>query len=258
MIGMRKRLEIKRGWGRWEPAVWAASLALVALAFLARDGRAQQTPARSPIELVGTVVDQAGKPLVGTFVSVTGDDWGSLTDAHGRFTLSKITPGTVSLTAEQLGYDTLTVERTVRAGVPVTLTMTPKPILLQGLHVVVNRFARRRLSAPVSVQFFGRNQLATSSAPEMFDFMRARAGLWMEPCSGIGNMCVYRRGRFIEPYVYIDEVPVLGGMDFLDTMRPSDLYMVEVYAHGAEIRAYTTAFMARAAKTRLQPISLLF
>jgi hypothetical protein len=258
MIGMRKRLEIKRAWGRWEPALWAASLALVALAFVAKDAHAQQAPAHPAVDLVGTVVNQAGKPLVGAFVSVTGDDWGSLTDAHGRFTLPKITPGTVSLTAEQLGYDTLTVKRTVEAGVPVTLTMTAKPILLQGLKVVVNRFERRRLSAPVSVQFFGRDQLATSAAPDMFDFMQARAGIWMEPCAGIGSMCVYRRGRFMEPYVYIDEMPVLGGMDFLDTMRPSDLYMVEVYAHGAEIRAYTTAFMTRAAETRLQPISLLF
>jgi hypothetical protein len=258
MIGMRKQLEIKRAWGRWEPALWAASLALVALAFLAKDGHAQQAPAPSPINLVGTVVSQAGKPLVGAFVSITGDDWGTLTDEHGRFTLAKVMPGTVSLTAEQLGYDTLTVQRTVEAGVPVTLTMTAKPLLLKGLNVVVNRFARRRMSAPVSVQLFSRDQLATSAAPDMFNFMQAHAGIWMEPCVGIGTMCVYRRGRFIEPYVYIDEVPVFGGMDFLDSMRPSDLYMVEVYAHGAEIRAYTNAFMKRAAQTRLEPIPLFF
>lgn len=258
MIGIKKQLEIKRAWGRWEPALWAASLALVALAFLAKDGHAQKVPAQAPIDVVGTVVNQAGKPLVGAFVSVTGDNWGTLTDEHGRFTLQKVTPGTVSLSAEQLGYDTLTVERTVSSGVPVTLTMTAKPILLQGLHVVVNRFARRRESAPVSVQFFNRDQLATSGATEMFDFFKARAGIWMEPCAGIGSMCVYRRGMLIEPYVYIDEVPVFGGMDFLDTMRPSDLYMVEIYAHGAEIRAYTNSFMKRAAETRLQPIPLLF
>ena len=258
MIGMRKRLEMRAVLGRWEPALWALSVALVALALLARGTRAQEKPVQTTVDLVGTVVNHAGKPLVGAFVSVTGDDWGSLTDEHGRFTLPKVTPGTVSLTAEQLGYDTLSVSRTAAAGVPVTLTMTSKPILLEGLKVVTDRFQRRRLSTTVAVQSFGRKDLVTAPQTQMFDFIRARMGLWMERCSGFGYWCVFRRGRWIEPRVYIDEVPVLGGMDYLATYQPSELYMVEVYSFGAEIRAYTTQFMARAAKTRLQPIALTF
>lgn len=256
MIGMRKRLELRAALGRWEPALWALSLALVAVALLARGVGAQDTAEQPAIDLVGTVVGESGKPLVGAFVCVTGDDRGSLTDERGRFKLPNVTPGPVSLTAEQLGYDTLTANRTATAGVPVTLTMTPKPVLLEGLHVVTDRFQRRRQATTVAVQAFDRQELATAPQTQMFDFVRARAGLWLQPCAGFGSLCVYRRGRFVEPIVYIDEVPVLGGMDYLQSFRPSDLYMVEIYGFGAEIRAYTTAFMGRAAKTRLQPIAL--
>ena len=60
------------------------------------------------------------------------------------------------------------------------------------------------------------------------------------------------------PEVWIDEAPVVGGMDYLRTVRPYELYMVEVYAGGRQIRAYTPRFMERAAKTRLQPIAFVF
>lgn len=259
MIGMRKRLDVMRGWGRWEPAVWIVSLAFVAVALVARNGAAQET-ASQPIQLVGTVVSPAGTPLVGALVSVTGQDLGSLTDAKGRFSLPKVAPGTVSLTAEQLGYDTLTVDRTATAGVPVTLTMTPKPVLLEGLHVVVNRFKQRRESTAFTVQEWGRKDLATTAQVSMRDFIRGTMGLSTVPCPAysVSDVCVFRRDYRFEPTVYINEMPVMGGLDYLETYRPSDFYMIESYGNGAEIRAYTMGFMARAAKTRLHPIPLMF
>lgn len=265
MIGMRKRLDVMRGWGRWEPALWIVSLAFVALALLVRHGAAQEAPqtlaaAQQPIQLVGTVVNPAGHPLVGAMVSVTGENLASLTDAKGRFSLPNVKPGTVSLTADQLGYDTLTVNRTAQAGVPVTLTMTPKPMLLEGLHVVVNRLKQRRESTAFTVQSWNRKQLATTAQLNMRGFIRGTMGLWTTPCPAdmISTVCIFRRNYTFAPTVYIDEVPVMGGLSYLETYRPSDLYLIESYGNGAEIRAYTMGFMARAAKTRLQPMALGF
>jgi Carboxypeptidase regulatory-like domain len=258
MIGMRKHFELKRPWGTWQPALWIVLLAFVAVALAARDVRAQERSGSRDFDLVGTVVDPAGAPLVGAFVAISGDDWGSLTDEHGRFRLPHMMPGPVSLTAEELGYETLAGRWVAEEGRPLELRMTPKPILLAGLRVVTDRLQRRRLATTVSVQAFGRAALATAPQATMMEFVRSRMGLWTEPCNGIGSICVYSRGRFVEPRVYVDEVPILGGMDYLETYRPSDLYMVEVYAFGREIRAYTNGFMEQAAKTRLQPIALLF
>jgi hypothetical protein len=259
MIGMRKGLEMTPGWGRWEPAVWIACLGFIAMALFAHKGAAQET-ARQPITLSGTVENQAGLPLVGAFVSVSEAKIGSLTNANGRFSLPDVMPGKVSLTAVELGYDTLTVDRTAVAGVPVTLTMTPKPVLLQGLRVVVNRLKQRRESTAFSVQEWGRGDLVTSPDNNMKDFLRGTMGLSLVPCpaSALSDECILRENYMFEPTVYINEVPVLGGLDYLESYSPSDLYMIESYGHGAEIRAYTTGFMARAAMTRLQPIPLLF
>ncbi len=79
------------------------------------------------------------------------------------------------------------------------------------------------------------------------------------PCRGRwSSNCLIVRGRAIEPSVWIDEAPVIGGLDYLNVMRPYELYMVEVYGGGRQIRAYTTQFMARAATTRLQPFAILY
>jgi hypothetical protein len=47
-------------------------------------------------------------------------------------------------------------------------------------------------------------------------------------------------------------------MDYLAAIAPHELHMVEVFGQGRHIRAYTTRFMERAAKTRLQPVAVLF
>ena len=259
MIGMRKRLEMTSGWGRWQRTVWIVCLGFIAVALLARDGAAQKT-AKQPITLSGTVVNPAGTPLVGAFVSVSGAPLGSLTDASGRFSLPDVASGKVSLTVSQLGYHTLTVDSTAVAGMPVTLTMSPRPTLLHGLRVVANRFKQRRESTAFSVREWGRRELVMSPDNNMRAFMQGTMGLSLVPCpaSAISDICIYRQNYMFQPTVYINEVPVLGGLDYLESYSPSDLYMIESYGHGAEIRAYTMGFMARAAKTNLHPIPLLF
>ena len=58
--------------------------------------------------------------------------------------------------------------------------------------------------------------------------------------------------------MFIDEAQVLGGLEYLDSFAPHELYMVEIFGNGRHIRAYTPRFMERAAKQRLNPIALLF
>ena len=51
---------------------------------------------------------------------------------------------------------------------------------------------------------------------------------------------------------------MVGGMEYLSVIPPHELYLVEVYASGRHIRAYTNHFMERAAKTRLRPMAFVF
>jgi hypothetical protein len=235
-----------------------ASLGL-ALALPATSATAQQPERSRTFDLVGTVTGEAGQPLVGAFVWLDGSDWGSLTDEAGRFRIPDMDPGRTALLVQQLGYDTLRWEGVVSAAQPLELRMTPRPVLLEGLHVVTDRFESRRRAVPTAVQAFDRRALVTTPQQTVRDFIRSRAAVTLVPCHGaFSSTCLLVRGRVSEPVVYVDEAPFLGGMDYLEVMRPDELYMIEIYGRGRQIRAYTNRFMARAAKIRLQPVAFLY
>lgn len=237
--------------------VWVG--AALAIAFLAQNAFAQDLRVVQSFDLVGTLSDEGGRPLVGAFVSLGDSEWGSLTNEAGRFRVPDVTPGVVTLHAELLGYEKLTWEGAVAAGDAVALRMTAKPILLEGLTVVTDRFESRRRSVASSVRWFDHAALATSPQTTALDFVQVRAGLSGVRCSGTwSNRCFMVRGRATEPRVWVDEAPVFGGLEYLESMAPHELYMVEVYGSGRAIRAYTPQFMERAAEHRLRPMPFVF
>ncbi|MDP2955694.1 MAG: carboxypeptidase-like regulatory domain-containing protein [Longimicrobiales bacterium] len=243
---------------RWMPAV-CVGLGILAAALMANKALAQERGADGSFDLVGTVTDPAGRPLVGAFVALEGAKWGSLTGETGRFLIPLVSPGTVSLTAELIGYETLTWTGQAAPGQALALTLASKPILLEGLTVVADRFESRRRATATSVRWFDHRTLATSPQDNALDFLSARGGFPRVSCRGVWSTeCLLVRGRATEPWVWVDEARVVGGLDYLRTIPPHELYMVEVYAGGYHIRAYTTRYMERAAERRAMPIALLF
>lgn len=214
---------------------------------------------RRPFDLVGVVTDESGRPLVGAFVAMGDSEWGSLTSETGRFVLPRVTPGPVMLRVELIGYETLLWSGDVAEGSAPALTLTPKALILEGLTVVTDRFQSRRRAVASSVRWYDHDDLATSTLHSALDFVAVRAGLFRVRCSGaFTNECFMVRGRPVEPRVYVDEVPVFGGTEYLASMRPHELYMVEVFGNGRHIRAYTPQFMERAAKDRIRPIPVIW
>ena len=242
----------RRGWIGW-------FIAALGIGFLAQEAFAQEERVAQQFDLVGTVSDDAGRPLVGAFVSLTGSDWGALTNENGRFRIPDMTAGPVSLQAELLGYETLVWNGEAHAGTAVELRLTAKPILLEGLTVVTDRFESRRRAVASSVRWFDHDALATSPQSSALDFLTTRAGLYSVRCNGqFTNRCFIVRGRAAEPRVWVDEMPVFGGLEYLESLAPHELYMVEVYGSGRAIRAYTPQFMERAAEHRLRPIPIVY
>lgn len=235
------------------------TLAAVGLAILAGGLGAQEHEPDKRGPLAGVVSDPAGRPLSGVFVSEAGAKWGVLTGADGRFTLPGMGPGTVHLAAELIGYETLSWTGEPAPGEAVVLVLEPRPVLLEGLTVVADRFASRRRAVPVSVRAFDRTTLSTSPHANVLDFLRSRGGTSLVSCQGTWSaFCVRTRGRLVEPSVWLDESPVLGGLDYLAMFQPHELYLVEVYGAGRHIRAYTNHYMERAANQRLFPIPFIF
>jgi hypothetical protein len=239
-------------------------LALGAMALLASRGSGQAVPdgatnADTEFTLFGQVVDQqSGTVLEGAWVGLTDTDWGSLTDNEGRFRIPDMQAGSISLTVEQLGYETMTWNGPITSGDDlIVLRMEPNLVLLEGLQIVTDRFETRRRSTATRVLAYDAGELSAASERSALDFVRYRTGS-TAACGASRDLCVYSRGRIVEPTVYIDEVPFPGGLAYLDTFAPWEFHMIEVYGGGRHIRAYTNQFMERAAEIRLLPLPLFF
>lgn len=263
MINARGTLGTGERIGRRSIAV-GFGLALGALALLAAQGSGQAVPDGSTnadleFTLRGQVVDQqSGDVLEGAWVGLTGTDWGSLTDNEGRFRIPDVQAGPISLTIEQLGYETMAWSGPIMSGDDLlVLRMAPNPVLLEGLQIVTDRFETRRRSTATRVLAYEAGDLSTASERTALDFVRYRTG-GTTACGASRDLCVYSRGRIVEPTVYIDEVPFPGGLVYLDTFAPWEFHMIEVYGGGRHIRAYTNQFMERAAEIRLLPLPLFF
>ena len=259
MIFARNELRLRGKVGTWCAAM-CLLMAVIAIALLASDALSQE-PQTDNFDLVGTVVDDvSGGVLVGAWVSLEGAEWGSITDEKGRFRLPDVSAGAYAITVEQLGYETLVWTGEVAPDGPLALRVNPQPLLLEGLQVVTDRFRSRRNRTAQSVVAYDRADLATSPQTNVVDFVALRVGTSRDRCGDAtrGNTCFRFRGRSVEPAVFVDEVRVLAGLDYLDALAPHELQLVEVFGSGRHIRAYTNQFMTRAARTRLQPVAILF
>lgn len=235
--------------------------ALATLLLTSPDLRAQESEATHVV--TGSVVDAAtGEPVDQAMVSLEDMDWGVFTDEDGTFRIEGVAAGSGTLLAERLGYRAGRTPIVVGEEGPasVTVRLEPDPVLVEGVRVVTNRFQRRRNATATSVSAFEQDDLLSSPYLSVTEFIEARAGVPIVSCPSYMHAfnCALVRGRRQPVSVYIDEAPVFAGLDQLDAYLPGDLYMLEVYARGRHIRAYTNGFMERAAKRRIWPIPLFF
>lgn len=239
----------------------AATLALATL-LLAAAAHAQERQA-APLErdrLTGRVVDRAsGRPLAGAVIEILDSRRWAIADTLGAFALGNPPDGRIELVVAILGYaESRLVLKADDPGAGILIELDAQPILLEGITVVSDRLRRRRNAVATSVRTFNRNNLLSGFASDAAEFVRSRAMLYSTACTGLASFsdCILIRGRPTVISVVIDEVPAIGGLDQLAMYRPEELYLLEIYAGGRHIRAYTTWFMERAAagRTFISPV----
>jgi hypothetical protein len=221
----------------------------------------------------GTVIDAiSGTPLANTMVRLVEMRRGVLADSLGRFAMVDVPIGRHTIEVRQYGYEHVGGEIIVVVGLPpLDIELAPGPVALEGFTVIADRLAlmnqrlqSRRDATPVSVHALDQMRLARSPARNLIEFLRDDAFVEPVTCSVLGGRaggaCIWARGVPVRPRVYIDEAPAIGGYDELGTYGPNDLYLVEVYSSGAEIRAYTHNFMERMAQSPMPliPVDLWF
>ncbi len=247
------------------PAGWIVFTCLaVATPPIAVHGQDEpEEPGEAPLR--GVILDAlTGTRLEGARVQLVDVRGGTLTDSLGGFELPGVPVGIRTVTVDHYGFEGLEVVLRVTPDMePVVVELDPRPVMLEGFEVVTDRLAEmerrlrsRRRATATSIRAFDLERLTRSASGDMLEFLRFESMLHMSPCGrgGYADLCVLRRGRLSTPRVYIDEAPAVGGLDQLATYRPSELYLVEVYGRGLQIRAYTHNFMERMAR---RPMALI-
>ena len=222
------------------------------------------------VTLSGVVVDaKRGDPLPNAIVVLAGENRGMLSDSLGRFAFTNVPLGEQTLAVKQYGYEELDMVLDVAEGQEgVRVELQPGPLALEGFTVVADRLAimsqrleSRRKAWGSTARLIDQERLASSGAYSALELLQTTGDLSFASCNSrgpansfravatrvSGDACIVRRGSVTSPMVYIDEVPIIGGLGFLSTFRPYELYRVEVYSGGAQIRAYTHWYMERMA-----------
>ncbi len=241
---------------------FSLGILLVVIAYFALPLGAQERPEAErgdgPGVFQGVLLDmESGTPIEGAQVYLPEQNIGFLTRADGGFRIPDIPSGSHEVEIQRIGYTQARFWVDFHDPFPpLQLQLLPDPVILEGFEVVADRFERRRRSAATSIRVFGEAQLLTSAAHDVVDLVTRHMGMTISRCPGHIRepWCVHSRGRPFPPSVYIDEAPVIGGIDQLMTYPPHEFHMVEVYGGGRHIRAYTHRFMEWAARIRLAPI----
>lgn len=231
---------------------------LAALALLAPLPAAAQQDART-VTVTGAVVDRASQqPVTAARVWFRDRPLAAYTDAEGRFTVKGVTPGTHVVRVDRIGYQSVEATWEVgEGGATFTVPLTADALMLPELVARVDELEQRRNAAPVSVRVIPQERLAGSGANTALEVLGDQ-GLRPMNCQWGPNMCARVRGRVSRVRLFIDENLAVAGLAELNTYRPQDFYMMEVFGGGAMVRAYTLAYMERAARHKVRPEPLSF
>lgn len=232
---------------------------LAILAFVPAPGGAQaQEPPSEPFTLVGEVRDHATeRPVEGAVVQIAELGRSAVTDRNGYFEFPDLLPGRHTFVTSSFGYRTNREDSDVPPNAVLVVRLSPMVFELPGLEVTVERLlhrieSRRRSSGASEVAVFTRRQLVQSRARGLEKFVGERtAGFEIEP-NRSDHLCVSIRGkspRLVQ--VFLDEVAVPNLV--LQTLKPDEVELVEVYRSLAMVRVYTKQFLEDAAHSGFAP-----
>ena len=231
--------------------------ALFAIFFMASQVGAQQ--------ITGRLVEQgSGQPMSAVQVSISGTGIGALSQATGRYLLLNVPVGTHTVTAQRIGYKTVTAQVTVAAGQTVVqdFTLSEEALGLDEIIVTGTPGGTQRRAIGNSVLSVSVAALTESTVQnDMKTLLRGRTpGVTLGAGSGVGSgadITIRGVGSFdrtrSNPIVFVDGVrinttpagPVMRGQNQarsnpLDDFSPEDIESVEIIKGPAAATLYGT------------------
>ncbi len=228
---------------------------------------AQETPTGA-VAFAGQVIDTYwGRPVPGAVLRVRGalrqdsTVMVGVTDATGHFSIERVPPGPSQVEVTRIGYADLVQVLDIRAGQFVEVAVIPKPVVLEGIEVYVDRLEARARALPHIVDTFEETALRAAPDLDVARYLDSQPGFAFVPCfegaaSSGGAVrrapeCMRTRGTLAErPRIFIDDAPAFGGIGELASIPTTEVYRMEVIRGCAQIRIYTVTYTEEKAVRR--------
>lgn len=257
---------LRKSWGRS-----FAAAALAVLWALAEAGAAPgQNADQAGVGFAGKVVDTyQGAPVAGAVVQLPearradGSAFAAVTDDGGRFVIEDAPAGPNAVEISRIGYAPLVQVLDIQDGQFVEAALIPKPVVLEGIEVYVDRLESRLRSLPFGASTFDETALRFAPDLNVADYLASQPGFEFVPCfqgSSDGALftrrrdCIRTRGTTPQrPRVFLDDAPAFGGVQELATLPTTEIYRVEVIRGCGQIRVYTLSY-AEGRASRQRPL----
>lgn len=232
---------------------------------------AQQPQTLEPVSFTGRVIDTYWtNPVEEALVRIDGtvrldgsSIWGT-TRADGTFLIPDVPPGPSQVTVSRLGYADLVQVLDIRADQFVEIAVIPKPVVLEGIEVFVDRLESRMRQLPYAVSTFDEIALKLSPTLDVLSYLANQPGIDFVPCfennSGTGPFrqrrdCLRARGtQPRRPQVFINDAPAFGGMGELARIPTTEVYRVELIRGCGQIRVYTLHYVENVVTQAPRPL----
>ncbi len=178
----------------------------------------RQLPAGTTGKIVGQVVDgETGDPLPGANIQIEGTSLGAATDVDGQFLIINVPPGTYTVVASMIGYQTVKKSQVrVTSDFTTRLRFVLHPTTLElgeTVEVVAERPLVRRDQTASLAEFSGEEirQLPVETFQEVLSL---QAGVTVDPAGGLH----IRGGRSSEITYIVDGIPITDEYSGLPTV----------------------------------------
>ena len=223
--------------------------------------------AGAEVTFAGQVIDTYwGEPVEGAVVQFTetlrrdGSRIVGITGADGRFAIAGVPQGPSRVSVTRIGYADLFQVLDIRDGQFTEVALIPKPVVLEGLEVYVDRLETRLRELPYVTNTWAEPQLRAAPDLNVAEYLHSQPAFEFVPCfednSGTGIFgqrlnCIRTRGTMAQrPRIYIDDAPAFGGVEELVSIPTTAIHRVEVIRGCGQIRVYTNTYVEGTAVRR--------